>query len=61
MLSPNEAEEIRQIVHHELADIERQVAHNAGSYNYLCSCGGLTLFSHRPIGQVIRSIHHEVT
>lgn len=58
MLSPIEREEIRNFVHEELAEIEYRVRHNAGSYNYLCSVGGVTMFTHQPIGQVIHAIPH---
>lgn len=58
MLSLTEREEIRSFVHQELAGIESQVAHNAGSYNYLCSVGGLVMFTHRPLGAVIHAIPH---
>lgn len=57
-MSPAEREEIRNFVHGELAEIEYRCAHNAGSFNYFCSLGGLTFFSHRPVGDVIRQIHH---
>lgn len=58
MLSPEEKQEIREEVHHELADIEEQVAHYAGSYNYLCGVAGDTIFTHQPVGAVLRSIPH---
>lgn len=58
MLSPQERQEIREEVHHELAEIEAQVAHNAGSYNYLCQAAGVTFFAHQPVGAVLRSIPH---
>lgn len=58
MMSGDEAQQIRHIVHQELADIETQVSRYAGSYNYLCACGGITMFSHKPIGKVLRQIHH---
>lgn len=58
MMSGSESEQVRQIVHQELAEIEEQVTHCAGSYNYLCSCGGVTVFSHKPIGKVLRQIYH---
>lgn len=58
MLSPEEREEIRNFVHQELAGIEQDVSRRAGSYNYLCSIGGLTMFTHRPVGAVIHAIPH---
>lgn len=56
MLSPEETQEIQHVVHQELMAIEREIAHNAGSYRYLCASGGITFFSHTPIGMVVRSI-----
>lgn len=58
MLSLQEKQEIREEVHHELAEIEELVTHHAGSYNYLCEVAGDTIFTHRPIGAVLRSIPH---
>lgn len=58
MLSPEERQEIRSQVHQELAEIEHTVAHNAGSYNFLCEAAGVTFFSHTPVGAVLRSIPH---
>lgn len=58
MLSPAEREEIREFVHQEMAIIETKVRHDAGSYNYLCSVNGLTVFSHHPVGAVIHAIPH---
>lgn len=58
MLSPEERQEIRLQVHQELAEIEREVARHAGSYNYLCEAAGVTFFSHTPVGAVLRSIPH---
>lgn len=58
MLSPIEREEIRLCVHEELAEIEQRIRHDAGSYNFLCSVGGLTMFTHTPIGRVIHAVPH---
>lgn len=56
MLSNEEREEIRQEVLRDLIAIEDQVAHNAGSYGYLCCVGGSPVFAHTPVGPVIRTI-----
>jgi hypothetical protein len=56
MLSPEEMWELRRAVHQELIAIEQEVAHNAGTYRYLCAAGGITFFSHTPVGAVVRSI-----
>jgi len=55
MLTQQERAEIRYEVHRELAEINEQCAH-AGSYGYLCYVGGLTFFSHHPVGHVLRRI-----
>lgn len=56
MLSPEELWEIRQAIHQELVAIEQDIAHHAGSYRFLCAAGGITFFSHTPVGTVLRSI-----
>jgi hypothetical protein len=58
VFTPDEREEIRQLVHWELATIEQDVRDRAGSYNYLCNVGGVTMFTHRPMGAIIHSIPH---
>lgn len=58
MFTPDEREEIRQLVHRELATIEQDVRDRAGSYNYLCNIGGVTMFTHHPMGAIIHSIPH---
>lgn len=58
MFTPGERQEIESFVHQELALIEQKVRDQAGSYNFLCSVGGLTMFTHRPVGAVLRSISH---
>ena len=58
MLGPIESEEIRQLIYAELASIERRIATQAGSYNYLCCVGGGPCFTHRPVGAVLRTITH---
>lgn len=63
MLYENELAEIKEAarreVYKELAHIEQQVAHEAGSYSYLCAVNGDTIFTHHPVGQVIRFIPHQ--
>ena len=56
MLSPEEMSEIRALVHAELAEVEYQCARHAGSYNYLCCIAGVPVFTHRPVGTVLRTI-----
>lgn len=53
------AEAARREVHKELAHIEEQVAHEAGSYTFLCAVAGDTIFTHSPVGRVIRYIPHQ--
>lgn len=56
MLSPAERDEIRQEVYQDLIEIEDDVAHRAGSYEYLCLLGGEPTFTHAPCGPVIRRV-----
>jgi hypothetical protein len=58
MFSNEETEQIRQAVYTELADIERQCAYRAGSYDYLCLVAGAPTFTHYPYGAVLRHITH---
>jgi len=57
MFTPAENEEIRNMVHQELA-ITAQLSHIAGSYRYQCRVGGCTIFTHRPVGEVLHVIPH---
>ena len=59
MLSPIEREEIRQAVYEEMADLEDQIVHQSGSFTYLCRVAGRPLFTHHPMGRVMRQIHHD--
>ena len=55
MLSQSEREEIRQEVYRDVADIEdEKVAHRAGSYTHLCLVNGDLVFTHGPVGRVLR-------
>lgn len=54
MLSPTELHELRCAVHAECAEIERLYRQSAGSYRYLCSLGGSPVYTHQPIGLVLR-------
>jgi hypothetical protein len=56
MLTNEEKDEIRQEVYHELVEIEDEIAHHAGSYEYLCLIDGAPTFTHTPVGPVIRRI-----
>jgi hypothetical protein len=58
MLSPEERDEIRREVLHELVEIEDDVSHRAGTYEYLCLVLGEPTFCHHPVGPVIRRIVH---
>jgi hypothetical protein len=50
--------EIRNLCHEELKLIHR--ANQAqGSYRYLCMVDGRPIYSHAPIGQVIRDLEQE--
>ena len=56
MLSPHEREEIRQIMYRDMADIEDDISKRAGSYTYLCLIAGGPVFTHSPVGRVLRRI-----
>lgn len=56
MLSPEERDAIRQEVYHELVEIEEEISHRAGSYEFLCLIDGAPTFTHTPVGPVIRRI-----
>jgi hypothetical protein len=58
MFTPTELSEIRQIVDAELAEIDNLCEH-AGSYNYLCCVRGIHMLTHRRVGRVLRTIHHQ--
>ncbi len=58
MLGPYERAEVCRLVHQEFSELET-MAHNHGSYRYLCSAGGLTFLSHRPVGRVLRDVQPE--
>lgn len=55
MLGGNEAEDIRRLIHAEIAEVEREACDPiAGSFGYLCAVAGLTFYAHHPVGQVLR-------
>jgi hypothetical protein len=56
MMTPAEREEIRQEVYRDVADLEDEIAHRAGSYTYLCLLMGEPVFTHFPVGRVLRHI-----
>ena len=56
MLSPFEREEIRQEVYRDVAEIEDEVTRRAGSYRYLCLIDGDPVFTHSPVGRILRRI-----
>ena len=58
MLSQEERQEIRQEVYRDVAEIEDEISHRAGSYNYLCLLQGAPTFTHHPVGRVLRAIPH---
>jgi len=56
MLSHEEREEIRQEVYRDVADIEDGIAYRAGSFTHLCLVDGDLVFTHGPVGRVVRRI-----
>jgi hypothetical protein len=58
MLTNEEKAEIKAEVFRDLIEIEDDVTHRAGSYGYLCLVAGVPIFTHRPVGGVIRTVAH---
>lgn len=54
MLSRQEQAEIRLQVHREMIAVENQMAHH-GSYRYLCLVAGVPVWTHQPVGPVLRT------
>lgn len=54
MLSRQEQEDVRQVIYQELARMQWQLAHCAGSYRYLCLVAGSPAFVHTPIGPILQ-------
>jgi hypothetical protein len=54
VLSPREKAEIRQQVYREMIEVERQMVHH-GSFRYLCLIAGVPVWTHQPIGPVLRT------
>lgn len=52
MFSDNEIAEIRMVFYNELVNVHKLML-AAGSYQYLCLCGGRPVYSHTPIGKVL--------
>lgn len=55
MLSPHERAEIRTQVYREMIEVERQMAHH-GSFRYLCLIAGVPVWTHSPVGPVLRTL-----
>lgn len=58
MFDRDQRAEIRQLCHEELLLIHR-ANQAAGSYRYLCLVDGRPIYSHSPIGRVIRDLEQE--
>lgn len=58
MFDPNQRAEIRNLCHEELRLIHA-LNQAQGSYRYLCIVDGRPIYSHSPIGQVIRDVEQE--
>jgi hypothetical protein len=58
MFDRDQRAEIRSLCHEELRLIHR--ANQAqGSYRYLCMLDGQPIYSHTPVGEVIRDLEQE--
>jgi hypothetical protein len=58
MFDREQAAEIRNLCHEELRLIHRANM-AAGSYRYLCMLAGRPIYSHTPVGVVIRDLEQE--
>jgi len=58
MLSQDERMEIRQEVYRDVAEIEDDVMHRAGTYTHLCLVWGEPTFAHSAVGPILRYIPH---
>lgn len=62
-LTANELAEVRaeicSQVRKEFSELE-MMAHNPGSYHYLCVAGGITFLSHTPVGNVLCPVYPRV-
>jgi hypothetical protein len=58
MFDKHERAEIRALCHEELKLIHR-ANQAAGSFRYLCMVEGAPLYSHHPIGVVLRDLEQE--
>lgn len=58
MFDRDQRAEIRGLCHEELQLIHR-ANQAAGSYRYLCMLDGRPIYSHTPVGQVIRDLEQE--
>lgn len=57
MLGGNEVDDIRRLIHAEIAEVEREARDPiAGSYGYLCAADGLTFYAHHPVGHVLKRV-----
>ena len=54
MFSLTELHDLRCAVHAECAEIERLARLSAGSYRYLCSLDGNAIYTHHPVGKILR-------
>jgi hypothetical protein len=58
MFDNEQRAEIRHLCHQELALIHR-LNQAQGSYRFLCMVNGQPIFSHTPVGTVIRDLEQE--
>ena len=54
MFTRSELHDLRCAVHAECAEIERLTRLSAGSYRYLCSLDGSAIYTHIPVGKILR-------
>jgi hypothetical protein len=54
MLDPAEISQVHDLIWQETADMVAIMTQPNGSYRYLCSVRGIIMFTHRPMGTVLR-------
>lgn len=54
MLDANEISQVHDLIWRETAEVVGIMIQQPGSYRYLCDVRGVVMFTHHPIGTVLR-------
>ena len=54
MLDPAEISQVHSLLWHEAADMMAVMSQPPGSYRFLCDVGGVVMFTHQRVGNVLR-------